>query len=175
MANKRQINLSEIKMLVMDVDGVLTDGGIIINGDGSESKRFNVFDGHRIKMWQRASLECAIISGRETTVTTIRAEQLSIKYVMQGCKKKLPVFESLLEQAGLEAGQVAYIGDDLMDIPLVRRAGFGVAVANAVDVLKEHADYITKLPGGSGAVGEVVEYILKETGRWANLIERYMV
>lgn len=175
MTEKHKAALSEIKMLILDVDGVLTDGTIMINADGSESKRFNLLDGHGIKMWHRAGLKSAIISGRQSKATTVRAAQLGIEYVRQDCKKKLPVFEKLLEEVGLTSGEVAYIGDDLMDVPLVRRAGFGVAVAGAVTELKEHADYVTNACGGGGAVREVIEYILKGTGQWSGLMERYLV
>jgi 3-deoxy-D-manno-octulosonate 8-phosphate phosphatase (KDO 8-P phosphatase) len=170
-----KINLSEIKMLITDVDGVLTDGTIIIGGDGTESKKFNLLDGHGIKMWHRAGLATAFISGRDTSATSIRAKQLNINYVFQGCKKKLPAFEELLEKAGLSENQVAYIGDDLLDLPLVKRAGLGVAVAGSVSELKDAADYVTTAQGGSGAVREVIEYILKDTGKWQELIQRYMV
>lgn len=175
MTDKQKAGLGEIKMLILDVDGVLTDGTIMINADGSESKRFNLLDGHGIKMWHRAGLKSALISGRESNATTVRAAQLKIEYVRQGCKKKLPVFEELLKEVGLSSAEVVYIGDDLMDVPLVRRAGFGAAVAGAVSELKEHADYVTTACGGAGAVREVVEYILKGTGKWSGLMERYLV
>ncbi len=175
MDSKAKINPGDIKLLAMDVDGVLTDGTIILDGAGGESKRFNLHDGHGIKLWHRAGLETALISGRESAATTARAQQLSIKRVMQGQIKKLPAFESLLAETGLSAGQVAYIGDDLLDVPLVVRAGLGVAVANAVDELKERADMVTNSCGGAGAVREVIEYILKNTGRWDKLMERYTV
>lgn len=175
MPDKQKINLSKIKMLVVDVDGVLTDGGVIINADGTESKKFSLLDGHGIKMWHRAGFKVAIISGRASEATTVRAKQLEIEYVMQGCKNKLPAFELLLEETKLSAEEIAYIGDDLLDIPLVTRAGLGVAVANAVAELKQKADLITTVPGGSGAVREVVEYILKNTQKWQNLMERYLI
>ena len=175
MDGKARIKPGDIKLLAMDVDGVLTDGTIILDGAGGESKRFNLHDGHGIKLWHRAGLETALISGRESAATTARAEQLSIKYVSQGQKKKLPAFESLLAETGLSAGQVAYIGDDLLDLPIVVRAGLGVAVANAVDELKERADMVTNSCGGAGAVREVIEYILKNSGRWDELMERYLV
>lgn len=170
-----KINLSEIKMLITDVDGVLTDGTIIIGGDGTESKKFSLLDGHGIKMWHRAGLATAFISGRDTPATSIRAKQLNVDYVFQGCRKKLPAFEELLEKAGLSENQVAYIGDDLMDLPLVKRAGLGVAVADSASELKDAADYVTTAQGGAGAVREVIEYILKDTGKWQELIQRYMV
>ena len=175
MAAKRKPDLAAIKMLVMDVDGVFTDGMIIISDEGTQSKRFNYLDGHGIRLWHRAGLRSAIISGKDSRATAIRAQQLDIEHVAMGCTKKLPAFESLLAQTGLKADQVACVGDDLLDLPLIRRAGFSVAVANAVDELKEAADYVTKRSGGCGAVREVVEHILKATGKWDQLMERYLV
>lgn len=175
MSEQSKTDFSTLKMLIMDVDGVLTDGGVIINSDGSESRRFSVFDEHRIKMWQRAGLLCAIISGRESECTSIFAERLGIEHVMQGCKKKLEGFESLLEESSLSFNEVVYIGDDLVDLPLVKRAGLGVAVANAVEEVKAEADIVTKHCGGDGAVGEAIEYILRKRGQWDGLMERYLV
>ena len=170
-----QTDIAQIKLLILDVDGVLTDGGIIIHSDGTESKRFHVMDGHRITMWQRTGGIVAIISGRQTPATQIRADQLRIEHVMQDCKQKLPAFEQLLEKLHLKPEQVACIGDDVMDIPLVRRAGFGVAVANAAEELKACARYITSRQGGDGAVAEVVDYLLKTAGKWDQAMERYLV
>ncbi len=167
-------NLADIQILVMDVDGVLTDGTITINPDGSESKSFNSLDGHGIRMWHRAGLKTALLSGRTSEPTQHRAEQLQIEYVFQDCHDKLPVFQKLLEQLSLEPQQVAYIGDDLPDLPVLRYAGFAVAVVNAVDEVKKYADYVTNLPGGRGAVREVIEYILKESGKWQYLMKRYL-
>jgi 3-deoxy-D-manno-octulosonate 8-phosphate phosphatase (KDO 8-P phosphatase) len=169
------MDFSKIKLLAIDVDGVLTDGTVIINSDGTESKAFNLLDGHGIKLWHRAGFQTAMISGRASGATTVRAEQLSIGFVRQGCKKKLPAFEELLEEASVSADEVIYIGDDLLDLPLVKRAGYGVAVANAVDELKAVADYVTKKSGGTGAVREVIELVLKSTGKWDKLMERYLV
>jgi len=143
-------------MLAMDVDGVLTDGTLIINADGSESKFFNSLDGHGILMWQRAGLKVALVSGRTSEPTRYRAEELQIEYVFQDCHNKLSVFEKFLEQISLSPEKVAYIGDDLTDLPVMRYVGFGVAVANAVDEVKQHANYVTKAAGGSGAVREVI-------------------
>lgn len=172
--NEMNVNLADIEMLAMDVDGVLTDGTLIINGDGTESKSFNSLDGHGIRMWQRAGLKVALISGRASVPTTLRAEQLQIEHVFQDCHHKLPVFEKLLGQLGLSPDKVAYIGDDVTDLPVIRCAGFGVTVANAVDEVKQYADYVTTRPGGSGAVREVIEYILKNSGRWQQLLNRYL-
>lgn len=175
MTDRKKTDLAAIKLMILDVDGVLTDGTIIIGADGSESKRFNLLDGHGIRMWHRAGLQTAIISGRQTQATETRAAQLQINYVFQNCHKKLPPFEELLAETGLSADKVAYIGDDLLDIPIARRVGFAVAVANAVDELKSCCHYVTSRPGGTGAVREVVEYILKNTDRWNKLMERYLV
>ena len=167
--------LENIKLLVLDVDGVLTDGSIVINSDNTETKKFNSLDGHGIRMWQRAGLEVAIISGRFSPPTQMRADQLEIKHVFQDCYYKLPQLKELVESQGLVAEQIAYVGDDLPDLPAIRYAGFGVAVANAVAEVKEYADYVTEASGGNGAVREVVEYILKRTGRWNELMQRYLV
>ncbi len=167
--------LARIELLILDVDGVLTDGRIIIDENGIEQKNFHVADGHRIRMWQRSGKKTAIISGRTSGATAQRAKQLEIDEVLQGCHKKLPAYESLLEKLKLTPEQTAYVGDDLMDIPLVRRAGFGVAVANASQELLPYADYVTQTRPGFGAVGEVIEFILKQTGRWDKLMERYLV
>ncbi len=167
-------NLAEIKLLALDVDGVLTDGTIVVNGDGTESKFFNVQDGHGIRLWLRAGLKIALFSGRISPPTEIRAKQFGIEYVFQDCLDKLPVLEEFLRQQGLSPQQVAYVGDDLPDLPPMRFVGFGVAVADAVDEVKQYADFITTRPGGKGAVREVIEYILKSTGRWQELMKRYL-
>jgi 3-deoxy-D-manno-octulosonate 8-phosphate phosphatase (KDO 8-P phosphatase) len=170
----KKTNLVEIQLLALDVDGVLTDGTLIINADGSESKFFNSLDGHGIRMWQRAGHKVALLSGRASEPTKRRAEQLQIEYVFQDCHDKLSVFEKFLEQLGLSPDKVAYIGDDLTDVPVMRYVGFGVTVANAVDEVKQYADYVTTRPGGSGAVREVIEYILKNSGKWQKLMKRYL-
>jgi len=167
-------NLAEIKLLALDVDGVLTDGTIVVNGDGSESKFFNVQDGHGVHLWLRAGLKMAFFSGRASPPTEIRAKQFGVEYVFQDCLDKLPVLEGFLRQQGLSPQEVAYIGDDLPDLPVISFVGFGVAVADAVDEVKQNADFITTRPGGAGAVREVIEYILKSTGRWEELMKRYL-
>ncbi|UCG56675.1 MAG: HAD hydrolase family protein [Phycisphaerales bacterium] len=167
-------NLAEIKLLALDVDGVLTDGALVVNGDGSESKNFNSVDGHGIRMWRRAGLEVALLSGRVSAPTRHRAEQLEIEYVLEDCHYKLPAFERLLKQLGLGPENAAYIGDDLPDLPVIRYVAFGVAVANSVDEVKQYADYVTTRPGGNGAVREVIEYILKKTNKWQELMKRYL-
>lgn len=175
MALKPRANLNKIRLLLLDVDGVLTDGRLLIHPDGSESKWFNVYDGHRIRMWQRAGLMCGMLSGRCSEATSRRAEQLGISLVLQDCKEKLPAFEKLLAEVCLNPEEVAYVGDDLMDVPVLRRVGFAVAVANAPEEVRRYADYVTVRDGGKGAVAEVIEYLLRITGRWEELLQRYQV
>jgi 3-deoxy-D-manno-octulosonate 8-phosphate phosphatase (KDO 8-P phosphatase) len=171
---KKETNLSEIELLVLDVDGVLTDGTITVHADGSESKSFNCLDGHGIRMWQRAGLKTAFLSGRTSAPVGIRAKQLEVDWVLQGCHDKLPALKELLQKLGIAAKQTAFIGDDLPDLPVMRYVGLGVAVADAANEVKRHADYVTTKPGGAGAVREVVELILKDRGAWQQLMKRYL-
>jgi 3-deoxy-D-manno-octulosonate 8-phosphate phosphatase (KDO 8-P phosphatase) len=165
--------LEAIELLVLDVDGVMTDGGLIVHADGTESKRFNTLDGHGIRLWLRAGLKVALLSGRRSAAVAKRAAELGIPHVLEDCHFKRPALEQLLESLHLKAEQVAYVGDDLPDMPVLQFVGFGVAVANAVEEVKSCADYVTTRPGGSGAVREVIEYILKNTGKWQTLMQRY--
>jgi 3-deoxy-D-manno-octulosonate 8-phosphate phosphatase (KDO 8-P phosphatase) len=172
MTKKQKIKFAGLELLVMDVDGVLTDGTVEVFDDGSEGKSFNVLDGHGIRIWRRAGGKCAFLSGRSSKATAIRAEQLEIDFCIQPSPsevqgfEKLPALVKLLEDIGIPAERAAYIGDDLLDLPAMRYVGFGAAVANAVDEVKEQADYVTTRRGGEGAVREVIEYILKNTGKW---------
>lgn len=161
------------RLLMMDVDGVLTDGRIIQDGHGHELKVFDVKDGHGIVMAHRAKLRTALISGRESETIRRRAEELGIELVFQKIWNKLEVYEKILVDTELTHDEVAYIGDDLIDIPLLRRVGLAVAVADAVDEVKAAAHLITQRPGGQGAVREVIELILRAQGHWDSLLERY--
>ena len=173
MTEETKKKLAAITLLVLDVDGVLTDGHLTVYGDGTESKDFHTHDGHGIRLWQRAGLKVALISGRQSEPTARRAAQLEIAHVFQDCHFKRPTLEELLAALDLAPEQVAYMGDDLPDLPVIRFVGFGVAVANAVAEVKAEADYVTTCRGGEGAVREVIELILKASGRWAALMERY--
>ena len=161
------------RLLMLDVDGVLTDGRILQDSHGQELKVFDVKDGHGIVMAHRAKLQTALISGRESETTARRAQELGIALVFQKIWNKLEVYEKILADTKFTPDEVAYVGDDLVDIPLLRRVGFAVAVADAVDEVKATAHLITQRPGGQGAVREVIELILRAQGHWDTLIERY--
>lgn len=163
-----------IRFLIVDIDGVMTDGSICYTSSGEELKTFNVKDGAGIKYWLRAGHAAGIITGRSSPMVMRRAEELGIELVEMNAKAKLPAFRAILEEAGVTPSEVAMIGDDLPDYPLVLRAGLGVAVADAVDEVKEVADLVTKKEGGRGAVREVIEYILKTQGRWDTIMEHYL-
>ncbi len=166
--------LNKIELLVLDVDGVLTQGDIVINAGGTESKMFDCHDGHGIRLWKRAGFKVAFLSGRESQPTQVRARQLEIDYCLQDCHEKLPALQKLLERLDLGPERTAYVGDDLTDLPVISYVGFGVAVANAVDEVKRKADYVTERHGGRGGVREVIELILKTAGRWRELMSRYI-
>lgn len=162
-----------IKLLLLDVDGVLTDGRIIYDDRGLESKAFDVKDGHGLKLIQRAGIRVGIITGRETTLDSHRAAELDIDILYQGAKVKLVPYEEILAQTGLSDEEVAYVGDDLVDLPILRRVGLSVAVADAVDEIKPLVHLVTRRPGGRGAVREVCDLLLKHSGRWEQVTRRY--
>lgn len=164
-----------IRFLILDVDGVLTDGSIIYTSSGEEVKTFNVKDGAGLKYWRRAGHSAGIITGRTSSIVARRALELDIRHIEMGAKAKLPAFEKMLSDAGVKPEEVAMVGDDLMDLPIIRRVGLGVAVADAVDELQDAAHLITIQKGGKGAVREVIEFILKTQGRWEGIMERYLV
>ena len=164
---------ARIKLLLMDCDGVLTDGRIWIFENGEEQKGFHTRDGLGIDLWHRAGLKSGIISGRVSTAVERRAQALGMTYIWQGRADKEQIFAETLAQAGVTNAEVAYIGDDLNDIPLMLRSGLGVAVADAALETRLQAHYVTNLAGGYGAVREVIELILKAQNRWADLIRQY--
>ena len=153
-----------IKLAVFDVDGVLTDGRLYFLEDGSEFKTFNTLDGQGIKMLMQSGVTTAIISGRKTPVVERRAKHLGIPHLFQGREDKLVVLDGLLAQLGLSYEEVAYLGDDLPDLPVIRRVGLGMAVANAADFVREHAHGVTRARGGEGAAREFCELILRAQG-----------
>ncbi|MBI3329537.1 MAG: HAD hydrolase family protein [Nitrospinae bacterium] len=163
----------KIRLLIMDVDGVLTDGRIWHDTLGQEFKSFDVKDGHGIVMAHRAKLRTALISGRESESTVRRAKELGIEIVFQKIWNKLEVYEQILRDTQLTPEEVAYVGDDVIDIPLLHRVGLAVAVADAVEEVKAAAHVVTQRAGGQGAVREVIELILRAQGQWGTLMERY--
>lgn len=168
------MSASNIKLVIFDVDGVLTDGGILIDAQGFEHKRFNVYDGTGIKYLQRMGLQVALLSGRESGPTTVRARQLKIEIVMQGAVDKLAVLRDIQHRTGVEEAEIAYMGDDLLDLPVLRRVGLPMAPANARPEVKRICELVTEAQGGHGAVREAAEFILKQRGDWPRLVERYL-
>ncbi|MGA2939262.1 MAG: HAD hydrolase family protein [Syntrophobacteraceae bacterium] len=163
-----------VRMMIFDVDGVLTDGRVIYMDDGSEIKQFDVQDGHGIKLLQRAGIEVALISGRACRAVEHRALGLGIARVYLGSTVKIKSYEQLLADTGLKEHETGFMGDDLIDIPVMRRAGFSVAVPNGVPHIFPYAHYITRASGGRGAVREVCEMILQVQGLWESVMEHYL-
>jgi len=163
----------KIKLVIMDVDGVLTDGTITVTPEGEDLKSFNSHDGAGIRYLLRAGIHAAIISGRASRAVEARARDLGIEHVYLGVHYKVPVYEQIIDSLNVRDGEVCYIGDDLMDIPVMRRVGLPVAVSNARPETKQHALYVTTAHGGRGAVRETIEWILKREGKWKQVIARY--
>ena len=173
MNSEVQERAARIKLLLMDCDGVLTDGRIWLFEDGEEQKGFHTRDGLGIDLLHRAGLRSGIISGRTSSAVETRARTLGMSFVIQGHENKVQAFADTLAKAAVTPDEVAYIGDDLNDIPLILQSGLGIAVADAALETREHAHYVTKAPGGFGAVREVIELILKSQGRWDDLIKSF--
>lgn len=162
-----------IQLMIFDVDGVLTDGRIIYHEDGSEIKAFDVQDGHGIKMLQRAGMDIALVTGRQSRAVDHRARGLGIVRVFQGFHRKIEAYEAILRETGLADEQLGCMGDDLIDIPLMRRVGFAVAVPNSVPEVLPFAHYVTKAYGGHGACREVCDLLLRVQGHWDEVTRRY--
>jgi 3-deoxy-D-manno-octulosonate 8-phosphate phosphatase (KDO 8-P phosphatase) len=174
MSSRSLEKAKNVKLLILDVDGVLTDGRIVIDGRGVETKFFDVRDGHGIKLLKRAHIEVAIITGRQSQVVSHRARELGIDSVYQNIHDKLEVYEAILKEKGLKDGEVGFVGDDIVDLPLLKRVGFSAVVADGIEELKPYANYVSKNKGGRGAVREISELILKAQGKWPELMERYL-
>ncbi len=167
--------MRKVKALILDVDGVLTDGRIIIGDDGQETKCFHVRDGHGLKMIKRAGIEVMFLTGRRSRVVERRARELGVEKVYQGALDKLAVFNEILATGGYVPAQVAYMGDDIVDLPVLSRVGLSITVADSHGEVLKAVDLVTKNPGGRGAVREVCEMILKAQGKWEELMVRYRV
>jgi 3-deoxy-D-manno-octulosonate 8-phosphate phosphatase (KDO 8-P phosphatase) len=172
----KQVNrekLKNIKLLLLDVDGVLTDGKIVYADSGEQIKAFDVKDGHGLKLLMRSGAEVVLITGRESKVVLHRARDLGIQEVYQKVTNKIEIYEKILKEKNLEDMHVGFVGDDLIDIPVLKRVGFSAAVEDAIPEVKEIVDYVTSKKGGEGAVREVCELLLKSQNKWEELTERY--
>ncbi len=163
-----------IKLLVLDVDGVLSDGQLLIDGHGNESKSFSARDGHGIKELQQFGVEIAIISGRQSAAVTKRMAELGVERVYQGFVRKGEVFAGLAKECGVRLEEVACMGDDLPDLPMLQQAGFSGAPADAHELVKKHVHWVSYCPGGHGAVREMCEYILRASSRMDTVVAQYL-
>jgi 3-deoxy-D-manno-octulosonate 8-phosphate phosphatase (KDO 8-P phosphatase) len=166
--------LKHIKLLILDVDGVLTDGGIIYNDNGVETKIFNVKDGLGIRLLMQAGINLCIATGRRSNALYNRCKNLGIEHIFDGADDKAAIFDLILDRTGVSAEQVAFIGDDLPDLALMKKVGLSIAVADAHKTVLKNADMVTSTKGGNGAVREVCEAILKAQGFWENILERFL-
>lgn len=165
--------LKDVKILIADVDGVLTDGKIFLFSDGTDGKQFNAKDEMATKLLLRKGIDVAYITGSGSETVPMRARELGVTKVYRGVKRKLPVFERLLEENGLKPEQCAYVGDDLTDLPIMVRVGVAVAVRDAHSEVRKRAHFITERNGGDGAFREVIDLLLKAKGLWDEVIEFY--
>ncbi len=163
-----------VKLVILDVDGVMTDGSIVLDNEGNEYKRFHVRDGHGVRMLSKVGIRTAIITGRRSKVVDRRAEELGIADVHQGIFKKSAVYDELLDKYGLENENVAFMGDDTVDIELFKKAGLTAVPADAEEDVKRVADFISTRNGGRGAVREFIDLILKSSGQWEKVSGEYI-
>ena len=162
-----------VQLLILDVDGVLTNGGIIYNDDGSETKVFNVKDGLGIRLLMEAGIQVGIVTGRRSKALHRRCQDLGIVHIFDGIHDKAAVLDTVIKQTGISVEETAYLGDDLPDLPLMRKVGSSICVADADEALLTQADMVTSAKGGAGAVREVCEAILKAKGLWEAILERF--
>jgi len=167
------LRASRISVLLLDVDGVLTDGRIVYAEHGDELKFFNVQDGAGLVFWNRVGLQSAVITARRSNLLTRRTKELRVDFLEQGALLKLPAYERMLKRLRVSDAQVCAVADDLMELPLLRRVGLAVAVPDAVEEVKQVSHYVTRRSGGGGAVREVVDLILKAKGLWDQILQRY--
>ena len=163
-----------IELVLADVDGVLTDGRVVYNNQGIETKRFHIRDGLGIKLWHKAGYKFGLVTQRSSQIVKLRAAELNVTIVRQGTQDKLATLKEVLAELGLSAAQACYIGDDLPDLPVMRAVGLSVAVADACEEVRQAAHLVTALGGGQGAVRETLEKILKAQRRWDDVIHPYL-
>jgi 3-deoxy-D-manno-octulosonate 8-phosphate phosphatase (KDO 8-P phosphatase) len=164
---------AKVKLVLFDVDGVLTDGRLVLGDDGQEYKAFNSLDGHGIKMLQRNGVATGIITGRTSKVVQHRVKDLGIRHVYQGCAEKLPVYHRLIAELKLLPEQTAFVGDDVVDLPIMLQAGLAIAVQNAHALTRQHAHWVTPAAGGYGAAREVCELIMYAQGTYDQEMQKY--
>ncbi len=164
----------KIKLLILDVDGVLTDGRLFFDDNGNEYKCFHARDGHGIKLLRQTGVEIAVISGRKSNSVGLRMKSLGIKYVYQGHENKIAAFNEIIHSLSIDPEQVAHVGDDLLDLPVMTRVGLSIAVFDANDAVKDYADWCTNTSGGLGAVREVCDYIMQAQGTYDSVLKSYM-
>ena len=168
-----QTKASCVRLLLFDVDGVLTDGAVVMHTDGSESKGFHIRDGAAIVWAQRAGLTVGLLSARSSGATAHRAAQLAVRIVLQGVPSKLAAYEQILRDARVEDGAVAYMGDDLLDLPVLARVGLSAAPADAAPEVRARVDWVSAVGGGRGAVRELIELVLRAQQRWDDVLRQY--
>jgi len=169
-----QAKAANIRMVIFDVDGVLTDGSLYLGDDGQEYKAFNSKDGHGMKMLQASGVAIAIITGRTSEVVRIRMQSLGIEHVFQGIQDKRNAYDELKQQIGLQDTQIAYVGDDVVDLPVMTRVGLAISVADGHELVKKHAHWTTGHGGGRGAAREVCEFLMDAQGTLGSALDRYL-
>jgi len=166
---------ARLRLMAFDVDGVLTNGDLYYSPRGEEMKVFSSLDGHGLKMLQEAGLEVAIITGRTSEMVSLRAANLGIKHVFQGVSDKRAVMRELRMKLDLDSDYCGYMGDDVVDLPILRACGFSATVADGHDFVKQHVDYVARKGGGAGAVREVCDFILQAQGKLENMLQAYLI
>lgn len=162
-----------IRLVLTDVDGVLTDGRLLMDNQGMESKLFHIRDGQGIRMWQQSGGQFGIVTGRSSQVVKLRAAELNVEVLRQGVEAKWPMVQLICQETGVTPEEVCYVGDDLPDMAAIEKVGLGVAVADAAEEVRQAADYTTSVNGGHGAIREVIELLLKNTKRWDAAVRKY--
>lgn len=165
--------IRDIRLLLLDVDGVLTDGRIIYSDERSETKAFNVKDGMGLKMVMKAGIEVGLVTGRKSSALTRRCRDLGLNRIYDGVRQKAPLLEKIVADTGIDPERTAFVGDDLPDLPLMKKVGLSIAVADAHEAVRECADWVTKATGGHGAVREVCDAMLKAQGHWDRILEGF--
>jgi YrbI family 3-deoxy-D-manno-octulosonate 8-phosphate phosphatase len=167
--------IQTIQLILSDVDGVMTSGGITYDNQGIETKTFHVRDGMGVKLWQKSGHRFGVITARSSHIVKLRMEELGVDFIRQGTEKKLAAAEQIITELKLEKENVCYIGDDLTDVELMKSVGLSASVADGAGDVRRIADYVTKSPGGAGAIRELIEMLLKSQNRWNELLQGYGV